>query len=73
MRQRRRHSALEAMINTAVGYVLAVLTQLMVFPAFGIALPLEQNLAIGGVFTGLSLVRGYVLRRAFEAWRVRQG
>jgi hypothetical protein len=73
MRQTRRHSALEAVVNTAVGYVLAVLTQLLVFPQFGIALPLEQNLLIGGLFTGLSLLRGYALRRVFEAWRVRQG
>jgi len=73
MRQTRRHSALEAIVNTALGYVLAVLAQMAVFPQFGIALPLEQNLAIGGIFTVLSLVRGYALRRAFEAWRMRQG
>lgn len=73
MRQTRRHSALEAIVNTAVGYILAVLTQIAVFSQFGIALPLEQNLLIGAIFTGLSLVRGYALRRLFEAWRVRQG
>ena len=27
---------------------------------------------LGGVFTVLSLVRSYTLRRAFEAWRMRQ-
>ena len=73
MRQTRRHSALEAIVNTAVGYALAVLTQMAVFPQFGITLPLGQNLAVGGIFTLLSLVRGYALRRAFEAWRMRQG
>ena len=73
MKQTHRHSALEAVVNTAVGYVLAILTQLAIFPPFGIALPLGHNLLIGGIFTMLSLVRGYTLRRAFEAWRVRQG
>ena len=73
MMQTRRHSALEAVVNTAVGYVLAVLAQMAVFPQFGIALPLEQNLLIGGIFTLPSLIRGYTLRRAFETWRVRQG
>ena len=73
MRQTRRHSALEAVVNTAVGYVLAVLAQMAGFPQFGIALPLEQNLLIGGIFTLLSLIRSYTLRRVFEAWRVRQG
>jgi len=73
MRQTRRHSALEAVVNTIVGYVLAVLTQMAIFPQFGIALPLEHNLLIGGIFTLLSLIRGYALRRVFEAWRMRQG
>ena len=40
MRQTRRHSALEAIVNTAVGYLLAVLTQMAVFPHYGLALPL---------------------------------
>jgi hypothetical protein len=73
MKQTRRHSALEAIVNTAVGYALAVLAQLLVFPQFGIALPLEHDLLIGGIFTMLSLIRGYALRWVFESWRVRQG
>jgi hypothetical protein len=43
-----------------------------VFPHYGLSVPFWETLAIGGVFTVLSLVRGYVLRRVFESWRVRQ-
>jgi hypothetical protein len=43
-----------------------------VFPHYGLSVPLGETLAIGGIFTGLSLVRGYTLRRVFESWRVRQ-
>ena len=40
---------------------------MLLFPLFGLQVSLRQNLAIGAVFTLVSLVRSYVLRRAFEA------
>ena len=69
MTQSRRLSLTEAVTNVAVGYVLAVITQIMVFPWFGIHPSLGENLAIGSMFTGISLLRSYVLRRLFERWR----
>ena len=47
-------------------------TQLLVFPMFGLRTTLGENLAIGAVFTGVSLVRNYALRRLFEAIRVQR-
>ena len=69
MPQSRRLSLLEAMTNVVVGYALAVLTQLIVFPWFGLTASLQDNLAIGAAFVGVSLIRSYVLRRVFERWR----
>ena len=69
MRQSRMMSLVEAVTNVAVGYGVAVVTQLLVFPTFGLATTLGQNLAIGAIFTRVSLARSYVLRRAFEAFR----
>ncbi len=69
MTQSRRLSLTEAVTNVAVGYVLAVITQIMVFPWFGIHPSLGENLAIGSMFTAISLLRSYVLRRLFERWR----
>jgi putative effector of murein hydrolase len=69
MTQSRRLSLIEAVTNVAVGYVLAVVTQILVFPWFGIHPSLGENLAIGSVFTGISLLRSYALRRLFERWR----
>ena len=43
--------------------------QLLVFPMFGLVTTLGQNLAIGAIFTMVSLARSYVLRRTFEAFR----
>lgn len=69
MNQSRRISLIEAVTNVAVGYVLAVATQIIVFPWFGLRPSIGQNLALGGVFVGISLLRSYALRRLFEHWR----
>jgi hypothetical protein len=66
--QSRRHSLIEAIANVVVGYALAVMTQIVVFPWFGLQVSLGDNLAIGGVFLAISLLRSYALRRAFERW-----
>jgi len=71
MRQSRIMSLIEATANVVVGYVLAIATQIVVFPWFGIETGLPEHLTIGLAFVGASLVRGYALRRLFEAIRMR--
>ena len=71
MKQSRTMSLVEAVTNVLIGYGVAVATQMLVFPLFGFEASLQDNLAIGLVFTAVSLVRSYLLRRAFEALRVR--
>ena len=66
MTQTRRMSLLESVTNVVVGYVLAIITQILVFPWFGIVTDLKQHLAIGLAFVAVSLARGFVLRRIFE-------
>ena len=67
--QSRCQSLIEAITNVVVGYALAVLTQIMVFPWFGLQVSLGDNLAIGALFVMISLLRSYALRRLFERWR----
>jgi len=69
MRQSRRMSLAEAAASTAIGYAVAVATNAAVLPAFGFAPSLGDSAAIGGIFTAVSLVRGYAVRRLFERWR----
>ena len=71
MKQSRRMSVVEALTNVAVGYGIAVLTQIALFPIFGLHVSLADNLVIGLVFTTVSLGRGYALRRVFERIRIR--
>ena len=65
-------SLVEAVTNVVVGYGIALLTQLLLFPALGLHLKTGQNVFIAGVFTVVSLVRSFVLRRLFEGLRVRK-
>jgi len=64
--QSRLMSLVEAIANVAVGFGVAVATQIAAFPLFGLAVSLGDNLAIGCIFTVMSLIRGYLLRRLFE-------
>lgn len=71
MKQSRVMSLVESLANVAVGYGLAVVTQLLVFPLFGLHTTLEQNLTIGAIFTVVSIARSFALRRLFEVIRMR--
>ena len=62
----------ESLTNVAVGYGVAVSAQIMIFPLFGLDVALVDNLAIGAIFTGISIVRSFALRRVFEEIRVRK-
>ena len=70
MKQSRLMSLVESVANVIVGYGVAVVTQILIFPVFGLHTTLGQNLAMGGVFTIVSLARSFLLRRFFEAIRV---
>ncbi len=72
MKQSRLMSLVESLANVLVGYGVAVATQMVVFPLFGLAVTITENLLIGLIFTVVSIVRSYALRRGFEALRVRQ-
>lgn len=69
--QSKKHSLLESLLNIAIGYGIAISVQILVFPWFGIQVPLHDNLMIGGIFTIVSLIRSYVLRRCFNWWHMR--
>lgn len=69
--QSRSMSLIEAIANVVVGYALAVAVQMMVFPRFGLSVSVRDNLVLGLIFTVVSLIRSFLLRRVFELIRVR--
>lgn len=71
MKQSRLMSLVESVANVIVGYGVAVVTQILIFPIFGLHTTLAQNLKMGAIFTIVSIARSFALRRVFEAIRVR--
>jgi len=66
--QTKTQSLIEATVNSVSGYLLAVLTQVLLFPLFGIHIPLGQNFVLAFIFTIISIARSYVVRRLFNRW-----
>lgn len=67
MPQTRLGSLIESAMNILIGYWVALLSQLAIFPMFGIHIPFHDNLLIGAWFTLISLARSYIIRRWFNA------
>lgn len=65
--QSRKHSLLEALLNTASGFLTSLLTQWLVFPWFNLHPSLQENLTLTAIFTIVSIVRSYAWRRVFNA------
>jgi hypothetical protein len=64
--QTRRGSLAEALVNVVAGYLLALITQCLAYPLFGIHTTFAADSAIAAIFTLVSLGRSYLIRRVFE-------
>jgi hypothetical protein len=64
--QSRLQSFIESVANVSIGFLVALASQLVIFPVFDIKVSLSENLAIGAFFTVISIVRSYVVRRIFN-------
>ena len=68
MKQTRLESLLEQALSTATGFILSfVAWRLLVAPALGLPIDNAQNVVITSFFTVLSIARGYLWRRFFNA------
>jgi len=67
-RQLRWHSALEAVSDTLLGFVLAVVLQMLIYGEAATVLR-ASGLTVG--IYSVTMLRRYILRRVFEAWAVR--
>jgi hypothetical protein len=65
--QSRLASLAESLANVMIGFLLALAAQCVVFPLFGIDTTFRTDLAISALFTALSIIRSFLLRRLFEA------
>ena len=71
MTQSRRGSFVESCINVAIGLAVSMCANAIVFPAFGWHMSASDNIAVSTIYTAISLVRSYCIRRWFNARIVR--
>jgi hypothetical protein len=64
--QTKRLSLIEAVVNTGVGFLISLLTQIcIVNPLFGLSLSFGNSLWITIIYTAISIARNYYTRRYF--------
>lgn len=67
MSQTRTGSLVEAWVNIAIGFAINWTANMVFLPMFGFTtITAEKAFGIGLVFTVISLVRQYILRRWFN-------
>ena len=64
--QTRTQSFKESVVNIVIGYVIAFISQIVIFPIVGVEASLNQNLVIGLYFTAVSLTRSFLIRRYYN-------
>ena len=69
--QSKTSSATESLFNILFGFWVAVLAQIIIFPWFDIDVNMQQNIFISMLFTVVSFIRSYALRRLFNYLQVK--
>lgn len=67
MTQTRLGSLIEAFINVIIGFGINFTANMFIFPLFGFHITPGANLALGLIYTVISVVRSYAVRRWFNA------
>ena len=66
MKQTRLGSFIEAIINVVIGFGINFTANMFIFPLFGFHITPGANLVLGMIYTVISVVRSYALRRWFN-------
>lgn len=66
MKQSKKQSLKETVISTFIGLAVSLITQIVVFPLYGMKVSFNQNIQITIIFTIVSILRGYLVRRYFN-------
>ena len=67
MKQSKLSSFIEACINVLIGFSINYIANLLVLPIFGFHISLENNFYMGIIYTVISVIRSYCIRRWFNA------
>lgn len=64
--QSKKLSLIESIVNVVSSFVIGVITQILVFPFYGLEISVMANISLTLIFSLTSFVRSYILRRIFN-------
>lgn len=67
VRQTRLGSFIEVCINIAIGFSINWVANILILPLYGFNITGGEAFSMGLIFTVISVVRSYVVRRWFES------
>ena len=65
--QTKRQSLIETLTSVFVGWLIGVILNLIVLPLFDYNITVVDSLLVSLIFTVISVVRGYLIRRFFNS------
>lgn len=64
--QNRRMSLVESFANVITGYVMTVLIQKLLYPLFGIHIPIQDALVVSTLIVFIAFLKNFAIRRYFN-------
>ena len=65
--QTKRQSLIETLTSVFVGWLIGVILNMLVLPLFDYDITVVDSLLVSLIFTVISVVRGYLIRRFFNS------
>ncbi|MEY9138476.1 hypothetical protein ABIE79_010004 [Bradyrhizobium diazoefficiens] len=68
MAQSRVMSLVEVVTGSVIAFAVSIWANYAVLPLFGLPVKFSQSMSITIIFTAISIVRSYLVRRVFALW-----
>ena len=65
--QSKKDSIIESLTSTTIGWLMGVILNMLVLPLFDYDVSLTDGVLISIIFTAVSVIRSYVIRRWFNS------
>ena len=64
--QTKKESLLEILISVTIGWLIGFISNMVILPLFGYPISVADSIYISILFTLISIIRGYIVRRYFN-------
>ena len=65
--QSKKQSLIESLTSTTIGIIIGIVLNLTILPIFGYPVSVVDSLWISVIFTVVSIIRSYIIRRWFNS------